>query len=90
MEPLADPGGAPLVDNRTLGPSGVHFSPSIPSPRNCAFVERDGVIVDPDTGSVAGVGSPCVESGVRYAYDPDSRDGARVDLLAFLAGIFDQ
>lgn len=85
----AYPGAHHSFDNRTLGPSGVHFSPSIPSPRNCAFVERDGEIVDPDTGSVAGVDSACVEYGVRYAYDPDSREHAHSDLLAFLAGIFD-
>lgn len=54
------------------------------SPRNCAFEERDGRIIDPDTGKVAGVGSPCVESGVTAGYDAASAAQAKSDVMSFL------
>lgn len=75
-------------DNRSLAWGVLLVSPDVPSPRGCTFVEQDGVIVDPDTGGVAGVGSPCVERGVSYGYDPDARHGAERDLARFLDEIF--
>lgn len=75
-------------DNRVLGGSDVHFSPNIPSPRMCSFAEKDGEIIDGDTGAVAGVGSPCVQSGVKYGYNANARERALADLLAFLAETF--
>lgn len=71
-------------DDRSLAWSVLHHSPGIPSPRGCSFVERDGVIVDPDIEAVAGVGSPCVERGVTYGYDADARRRAEEELVAFL------
>lgn len=57
------------------------------SPRNCSFFEQDGRIIDPDTGEVAGVGSPCVESGVTSGYDPDAHAQAMVDVTTFLESV---
>ena len=54
------------------------------SPRNCAFHEEDGQIIDPDTGDVAGVGSTCVESGITSAYDGDAAAQAKLDVTGFL------
>lgn len=71
-------------DDRSLAWGVLHHSPGIPSPRGCSFVERDGVIVDPDIDAVAGVDSPCVERGVSYGYDADARRRAEEELVAFL------
>lgn len=76
-------------DSRSLAWGVLHRSPFAPSPRACAFVERDGAIVDASTGTVAGVGSDCVELGVSYGYDADARDAAETDLLADLGVVFD-
>ena len=75
-------------DGRWLAWGGLHLSPGVPSPRGCTFVESDGMILDPDTGGVAGVSSPCVELGVHYAYDEDSRKHASRDLIGFLRATF--
>jgi len=77
-------------DNRTLAWAVRHQQPSAVSPRACTFVERDGAIIDPDTGSVAGVGSPCVERGVTYGYDADAHEASERDLLALLDDAFDR
>lgn len=58
------------------------------SPRNCEFVERNGAILDADTGGVAGVDSPCVESGVSIGFDADARAQAGEDLFAVLSDVF--
>lgn len=76
-------------DNRALGWAEVHVGPRIPSPRGCSFREIDGVIVDPDTGGIAGVGSPCVQLGVSYAFDAAARDRARTDLIDFLTEVLE-
>lgn len=65
----------------------THRSLDAVSPRECAFVERDGSIIDPETGEVAGVGSPCVQKGVTYGYDPDARDDAKRQLTALLSEV---
>jgi dienelactone hydrolase len=81
--------GAPhAFDDRSLAWGTVHVSPGTPSPRACTFVEREGVIVDPDNGAVAGGDSPCVERGVTYGFDADAREQAARDLVAFLNDVF--
>ena len=60
------------------------------SPRNCSFLKQGGVIIDPDIGAVAGVGSPCVERGARHAYDADARDAAGRDLIGLLLEVFER
>jgi dienelactone hydrolase len=75
-------------DNKSLAWGVLHSAPSAPSPRGCTFVERDGVIIDADTGSVAEVGSTCVEFGISYGYDAEARTAAERDLLGFLDDIF--
>ena len=54
------------------------------SPRNCAFFEQDGRMIDPDTGDVAGVGSTCVESGVTAGYDAEAAAQVKLDVTTFL------
>jgi dienelactone hydrolase len=75
-------------DDRSLAWGVLHVSPSVPSPRGCSFVERDGKIVDAVTGSVAGVGSACVELGVSSGNDAAARDAAERDLVAELTDVF--
>jgi dienelactone hydrolase len=75
-------------DNRSLAWAVRHVMPSLPSPRGCEFVERDGAILDTETGSVAGVRSPCVELGVSAAYDAAARDAAERDLIDDLTAAF--
>ncbi len=58
-----------------------------PSPRSCAFEERDGVIVDTATGQVASVDSPCVETGITIGYDEAARAQVIQDLLAVLDSV---
>lgn len=77
-------------DDRSLAWGVLHVRPSAPNPSGCSFEERDGVIVDVETGSAAGVGSPCVEPGVSFGYDADARDAARRDLLDELSLAFDR
>ena len=75
-------------DDRSLAWGVLHRVLSLPSPRGCTFVERDGKIVDALTGSVAGVGSACIEFGVSAGYDADARDAAERDLVAELTDVF--
>lgn len=84
---LAYEGAHHGFDNRAMAWAVLLVDPQIPSPRDCSFMEIDGVIVDPDTGGVAGVGSPCVATGVSYGFDADARDRARSDLIGFLTGV---
>lgn len=58
------------------------------SPRNCEFFEIDGEIIDPDTGSVGGTGSTCVEAGVSAFYDRAAHEQSKVDVLTTLEEIF--
>lgn len=73
-------------DNGTLG-FGVGHLEAV-SPRNCHFAEIEGQIIDPDTGDVAGVGSPCVEIGVSFGFDAGAREAARNDLERLLGAVF--
>lgn len=86
-ELFAFPGARHSFDNETLGMSGSGRLEA-PSPRNCEFVEKDGEIIDSDTGEVAGVGSTCVEWGVTYGYDPQAHSQAKAILLDFLSEVF--
>ena len=82
------PGARHGFDIRSLAWGGNHYSPSLVSPRACSFVERDGVITDPDTGVVAGVGSPCVERGASFGYNEAAREKAEDDLFRLLDEVF--
>jgi dienelactone hydrolase len=76
-------------DIRGLAWAVRHVQPSAVSPRSCTFVERDGTIVDAETGGIADVGAPCVERGVTLGFDADARASAEDDLLTFLDEIFE-
>jgi dienelactone hydrolase len=76
-------------DDRSLAWGVLHASPTTPSPRACTFVERDGVIVDPEIDAPAGADSPCIQLGVSWGYDPDARRRAKDELLAFLSDALD-
>ncbi len=81
---FAYPDAQHSFDNAGLAWGEIHVSLRNPSPRNCVFVERDGMIVGAETGDKAGVASPCVEHGVSYGCDADSRDAAERDLIGLL------
>lgn len=85
---FAYPDAPHSFDNVGLAWGELHASLAALSPRNCTFFERNGAIIDLDTGEVAGVGSPCVEAGVTYGYDADARVASEGDLLGFLGGVF--
>lgn len=75
-------------DEVTLGPIPMMMLSPL-SPRNCAFHEENGQIIDPDTGDVAGVESTCVESGVTAAYDPEAAAQAKLDVTRFLDSVLE-
>ncbi len=77
----AYPDAGHSFDNAGLAWAVNHFSLNGLSPRNCSFVEIDGVIVDRDTGGLPSVDSRCVERGVSYSYDPVAREAAATDLI---------
>lgn len=81
--------GAPHAFDNSSAPSPPVEIPAV-SPRACSFEERDGEIIDTETGEVAGVRSSCVETGVHIGFDSSARDQARVDLTVFLDHIFDE
>lgn len=83
----AYPGAHHSFDDETLPPAGTARIDA-PSPRNCQFEEINGQIIDPDTGGVAGVGSPCVELGVQYGFNPAAQQAAKEDLSQLLAEVF--
>jgi dienelactone hydrolase len=58
------------------------------SPRNCEFVERDGAIIDPETGEIGSTRAPCVEAGVSAEYDPAAHEQSKQDVLRVLEEIF--
>lgn len=80
------PGAYHSFDNTTL-PASSYWAEAI-SPRNCAFIERDGRIVDPATGKVAGIDAPCMTRGVHSGYNPDAYRKAVDDVRAFLLAAF--
>jgi len=74
-------------DNETLPPSGT-VPIAAPSPGECQFEEIEGRIIDPDTGDIAGVGSPCVQIGVQVGYDRKAHTAAKADLFELLERVF--
>ena len=59
------------------------------SPGNCAFIEQDGMIIDPETGIEAGIESPCVQRGVSIGYNAEAERQAVKDVEEFLKAIFE-
>jgi hypothetical protein len=62
--------------------------PEALSPRNCTFVERDGMLVDLATGGEASISSPCVVRGVTVGYNAAAYEQSRHDVEAFLHSVF--
>jgi dienelactone hydrolase len=62
--------------------------PDALSPASCAFVERDGQIVDPATGRVAGRDAPCMSRGASLAYNREAHERAVRDVQDFLRTVF--
>ena len=59
------------------------------SPGNCAFVEQDGKIIDPETGREAGIDAPCVTRGVSIGYNAEAQRQAVEDVEEFLRTVFE-
>lgn len=74
-------------DDVTLAAYGPMHLPHALSPRNCRFAERDGRVVDVDTGELATVATECVERGVTIAFDAEARANAVEDMLSFLESV---
>jgi dienelactone hydrolase len=58
------------------------------SPGNCAFIEQDGLIIDPETGREPSVNSACVTHGVSIGYNAEAETQAVKDVEEFLAMVF--
>jgi dienelactone hydrolase len=63
--------------------------PTAPTTRNCRRVERDGVLVNADTGKPFSFSDACVEYGPSGGYDAAAVAGAQAAVAALLADIFD-
>jgi dienelactone hydrolase len=62
--------------------------PDVLSPGNCAFVEQDGRIVDPETGLEAGIAAACVTRGGTIGYNAAAASQAIKDVQEFLSTVF--
>ena len=62
--------------------------PDVLSPGNCAFVEQDGRIVDPETGLEAGIAAACVTRGGTIGYNAAAAAQAVIDVEEFLTKVF--
>lgn len=71
-------------DDVTLATYGPIHRPLAISPRNCRFVERDGRVIDVESGELATVATACVESGITLAFNAEARARAVEDMLSFL------
>jgi dienelactone hydrolase len=80
------PGAYHAFDN-TTAPASRYWAEAF-SARNCAFIERDGRIVDPATGKVAGIDASCMTRGVHFGHNPDAYRKAVDDVRAFLRVVF--
>lgn len=58
------------------------------SPGNCAFVEQDGMIIDPETGREPTINSACVTRDVSIGYNAKAEREAAADVEAFLMMVF--
>jgi dienelactone hydrolase len=67
---------------------GISLYPTAVSPRNCTFVERDGEIVDANTGRPASVRSACVERGIHFGWNGPAHAASKVDLTELLDEVF--
>ena len=62
--------------------------PDALNPTNCALLERDGMIVDPASGSEWDIKAKCVSRGASVGYDPDAHRKAVGDVQAFFKELF--
>lgn len=62
--------------------------PNALSPGNCAFVEQDGRIVDPETGQEASIDAACVVRGVSIGHNAAAEQQAITDVEEFLKATF--
>jgi len=62
--------------------------PTALNPGNCAFVEQEGQIIDPETGREASIDSACVTRGVSIGYNAAASEQAISDVHAFLNDVF--
>ncbi len=83
---FAYPDATHSFDNPTNDPPVQLFS--VLSPGNCAFVERDGQIIDPDTGKEPGIDSPCVIRGGSLGYNEEAYQKSIEDMQTFLEDVF--
>jgi dienelactone hydrolase len=79
------PGAGHGFDNNLSSPP--QALPGVVNPSRCAFVEREGKIVD-ETGRLAGFDSPCVFRGASIGYGPDAHQQAVADVHNFLGAVF--
>ena len=79
--------GAYHAFDSTTAPASSYWAEAI-TPRNCAFIERDGRIVDPATGKVAGIDAPCMTRGAHFGHNPDAYRKAVDDVRGFLRAAF--
>ena len=79
------PGAGHGFDNSLSSPP--QALPGVVNPSRCAFVEREGKIVD-ETGRLAGFDSPCFFRGASIGYSPDAHRQAVVDVHNFLRAVF--
>lgn len=66
----------------------IQLMPDVLSPGNCAFVEQDGQIVDPETGLEAGITAACVTRGGTIGYNAAAAAQAVEDVVEFFKTVF--
>ena len=54
----------------------------------CTWVERDGQIVDAETGSPASMKDPCIIAKGTFGYSADAQSQAVADVRIFLSELF--
>lgn len=62
--------------------------PNALSPGNCAFMEQDNMIIDPETGREPSIDSSCVRHGVTIGYNAEAEQQAVADVEALLTMVF--
>ena len=62
--------------------------PTALTPANCAFVEQNEKIIDPETGQEPGIDAPCVRRGVSIGYNAVAHRQSVQDVEAFLKMVF--
>ncbi len=79
------PGARHSFDNPAL-PSRQDIG--IQHPSLCSFVERDGQLVDVETGRAAGIDLPCIGRVATVGYNAAAQQQATADVEAFLTAVF--